>query len=174
MRGLLFVDCESSGLGRGSFPVEVGWADDGLASDSLLVLHRPWLADGANWDPAAEALHGISRAEIGRAGRPPAEVAAALDRAARGKVVLSDAPDCEEAWLDLLYAAAGRARPFPVEDARALLEEAGARAGFPLADAVALADLAAPKVHRARPDALALAVRLSVVLGRGRVPALPG
>jgi hypothetical protein len=159
---LVFLDVESSGLRPGSFPVEVGLSDDALASRSWKI--RP-LPAWTSWDPAAEALHGLSRDGLGRDGLEVSAVARELALAVGGRVAVSDAPDWDGEWLDLLYAAAGSARPFalvgieaavlcpgPDEPPGEALERAAA-----WAQGLAVAGGRFPHIHRAGDDARGLA-----------------
>ena len=74
-----FIDVEASGLGRGSYPIEIGIS---LASgDRHCWLIRP-PAHWTHWDPGAEAVHHISRARLIERGRPAEEVAAELNEQA--------------------------------------------------------------------------------------------
>lgn len=55
----IFLDIEASGLGSGSFPVEIAWVSEGGAEESHLIRPAPgW----TQWSRRAEALHGITRA----------------------------------------------------------------------------------------------------------------
>lgn len=160
---IAFLDVESSGLEPGSYPVEVGVCGDGLSPRSWLVLPHPeWPASA--WSEEAEALHGISRETLGREGLPALQVADELDRHLLGLAVHSDAVGFDGEWLDVLYRAAGRVRPFR------LLDEAQAYARLSPPDEAGVQDLllrwrranqacdvAYPHIHRAGADALRMA-----------------
>ena len=72
-----FLDIEASGFGRDSYPIEIGFVlSDGEAWCTLVRPESGW----THWDPAAEALHGITRDLALRHGRPPVDVARAGTR----------------------------------------------------------------------------------------------
>jgi hypothetical protein len=97
------LDIEASGLGAGSYPIEVGVVlPDGSGHCSLVRPQPDW----RHWDPAAEAVHGIARATVLQHGRPVAEVAAALNRLLGGITVYTDAWSQDYSWLHRLYDAA--------------------------------------------------------------------
>jgi hypothetical protein len=77
----------------------------------LIAPTPAWLETGL-WQAAAEAIHGLSRAEIIAFGRSVADVARELAAYAQGAQVLSDAPTFDGKWLRDLYTAAGTEPPF--------------------------------------------------------------
>ena len=97
---VLVVDLEASGLGPGSWPIEVGlaWVEEGeVRSWSSLIRPEPDWDEGA-WDPIAEEVHGISREAL--EGAPTAwTVAADLLSRVAGRPVFSDAPEHDGRWL---------------------------------------------------------------------------
>ena len=114
------LDFEASGLGRGSYPIEVGYVlSDGRSGCQLIRPEPEWQA----WDPAAERLHGISRAQLLRHGRPAREVARQLNGELRGEILYSDAWGSDLSWLSLLFDAAGLVPLFRLESLRKLLDE---------------------------------------------------
>lgn len=159
---VVFLDIEASGLGEGSFPVEVGWAYLTGGSGSLLI--RPeadWPADV--WDELAEDLHGLSYEQLLREGVPARDVAEALNRRLTRTppfLVLSDAADVDSAWLDRLFEATPEARGFDLD------EEAAARQKLLVGSlTMPVRSIAAPDQqqgtpwHRAQADAERLANR---------------
>jgi len=97
---VLILDLEASGLGPGSWPIEVGlsWVEEGeVRSWSSLIRPEPdW--DEEAWDPMAEEVHGIGRDRLADA--PSAWVVAEelLGRLA-GRPAYSDAPEFDGRWL---------------------------------------------------------------------------
>lgn len=96
---VLIIDLEASGLGPGSWPIEVGlaWVEEGrVQSWSSLIRPEPdW--DGRGWDPVSQEVHGIRREELGRA--PSAwSVAEELLARVAGRPVFSDAPGFDLRW----------------------------------------------------------------------------
>lgn len=104
---VVILDLEASGLGRGSWPIEVGlaWVEDGeIKTWSSLIRPEPdWHMDA--WDPVAEEIHGISLEEL-RAAPSASSVAQDLLARLAGRPVYSDAPEFDGRWLRRLLDAA--------------------------------------------------------------------
>jgi len=118
------LDFEASGLGRGSYPIEVGYVLSDGHSNCMLIRPEP---DWQNWDPEAEALHGISREHLLQHGRSVSEVARCLNNSLAGKTLYSDAWGNDQSWLALLFECAGMRAHFRLESLRSLLSEAQAQ-----------------------------------------------
>lgn len=114
------IDVEASGFGRGSYPIEIGLAMTN--GDTRCFLVRP-ADDWTHWDPAAEAVHGISRDTLLRHGHPPEEVAAALNELLRGQEVYSDAWGHDSSWIGKLFDAVGSHARFRILTLRSLLTD---------------------------------------------------
>lgn len=98
------LDVEASGFGQGSYPIEVGCVlPDGRSYCALIQPVKGW--DG--WDPAAEAVHGISREMLVAHGLPPLSVAIRLNSLLQGLTVYSDAWGQDYVWLAKLHEVAG-------------------------------------------------------------------
>lgn len=119
---MALLDVEASGLMPGSFPVEVAWLA-GSRGSAVIDPSGHW--DESRWDPDAEAMHGLSVQQVRRLGRHPKAVAAALDRALRGRVAFTDSPCHDAAWLDMLHQAAGIPRRYRVDSIGRLLGHLG-------------------------------------------------
>jgi len=100
----VFIDFEASSLGRTGFPIEVGWAFEDGRSENHLIRPAPQWTD---WDPASEAIHGISRATLAAEGEPHDAVARRLLEELRGHAVFASAPSWDGKWLSALFRAAG-------------------------------------------------------------------
>jgi DNA polymerase III epsilon subunit-like protein len=100
------IDIEASGLGPGSFPIEVAAHEVGNERRSSTWLIRPeagW--SRRSWDETAEDLHGISYDTLCVKGVPARDVCSAL-RAFIGEAKLfSDAHFADQTWLAKLYEA---------------------------------------------------------------------
>ena len=106
------IDVEASGLGAGSYPIEVGCAlPDGRSYCALIKPMDDWL----HWDPAAEAMHGITRAILAEHGLPPLSVAIRLNTLLQGSTIYSDAWGHDSSWLAKLHDAAGVPASYRVE-----------------------------------------------------------
>ncbi|MCB1916454.1 MAG: hypothetical protein KDG52_12160 [Rhodocyclaceae bacterium] len=146
-----FIDVEASGLGRGSHPIEVGIVlPDGARHCWLIRPPEHW----SHWDPAAETIHGISRARLHALGRAPAEVAEALNEHLAGHTVYSDAWGNDMPWLARLFDEAGQVQRFRLESVRALLAETQVASWHPTKENL-LRQLSCER-HRASSDAMVL------------------
>lgn len=166
----VFYECEASDLE--GYPIEIGWAftDPGtaaLVSESHLIKPPAEWPIKESWDRAAERLHGIALAQLWRDGRPVWEVAQRMNAVLNGRELFSDAPQ-DEAWLQLLFDAAGFEPAFTIRrtDARVLIAQAAANRGLDevaYARAKTLAAETAPRRHRAEADARHSAVFWHIV-----------
>ena len=101
------LDFESSGLAENSYPIEVGVAIGNgqrvAERFNTLIKPRPdWIANGV-WLEAAQAIHGITMAEL-REGLGADEVCDRLDAMLKGQVVIVDGGEWDIYWLLRLYA----------------------------------------------------------------------
>ncbi|WP_341677101.1 GNAT family N-acetyltransferase [Niveibacterium sp. SC-1] len=154
----IILDIEASGLGAGSYPIEIGVAlPDGESYCSLVRPEPDW----QHWDADAEATHGIPREVPTSRGRPAAEVADALNRLLGGKVAYSDGWSNDYSWLSLLFDAARCVPRFRLDNLRALLSEDEAARWHATKDEV-IAELR-PVRHRASSDARVLQITVARV-----------
>ena len=102
-----FIDFEASSLGRHGYPIEVAWVfEDGTAEAFLIRPIDKW----TDWDPAAQAIHGISREELLQHGATTEDVANRLVTALQGHEVFASAPSWDGKWLSALLRSAGLPR----------------------------------------------------------------
>ena len=159
-----FIDFEASSLGRHGYPIEVAWVlEDGRAETFLISPIERW----TDWDPAAEALHRIRRADLLEHGLPACVVADALNRHLCGRTLYTDAWGHDYSWLARLYDAAGRAPNFRLESLQALLTDGEIARWRALKEQVALV-LGLPR-HRACADARLLQATLVKLRAGGHV-----
>ncbi|WP_206045382.1 hypothetical protein [Oceanicoccus sagamiensis] len=117
----IVIDVEASGLGRGSYPIEVGVANaEGQGSCNIIRREDAW----QHWDPRAEMLHGISRETLSKHGKAPEFVASMLNDQLAGQIVYSDAWGNDSSWIALLFDAAELPQRFRLESLRSLLSDA--------------------------------------------------
>jgi hypothetical protein len=118
------IDVEASGLGPGTYPIEVAWgfADNDQADSFLISPADDWLINGV-WTDEAEQLHQISISELISSGKSVHDVAQALNAALAGCRVLTDNPAIDADWLRLLFDAAGMEPAFLLEDFEAALPQ---------------------------------------------------
>lgn len=156
-----FIDLEASGLGDKSWPIEVGWGFvEGNPRAMLIRPHETWRR--SEWDPDAEALHGISVAELERDGAEPRDVCRILNTALGGSTVYSDALDWDGFWLYRLYSV-GRAKPaFALKDFAEVIRPLPSEI---IATLVARADAEAPRRHRAGSDVAHMQALYRMALG---------
>ncbi len=115
-----FVDLEASGLHWSGFPIEVAWNDPDGEIHSYLIdpaLVTDW--DENNpiaWALASQDVHGITKQILYEQGSTPQEVAERLNQGLKGSIVLSDAPNFDERWLDQIFEQSDIDRRFFVQD----------------------------------------------------------
>lgn len=114
------LDIEASGVGRDSYPVEIGFVlPDGQTWCTLVHPAPAW----THWDPAAEKVHHIPLATLIRHGRDVVEVATQLNERLQGLTMYCDGWAHDYVWLSALFEAAGRTPSFKLDNLRALLTE---------------------------------------------------
>ncbi len=114
------IDVEASGLGPGSYPIEVGVALRPEERHSYLIAP---VDSWEHWDDEAEQLHKISRASLHAHGRPVAEVAAALNQHLGGLVLFSDGWVVDKPWLTQLFHQARVSMAFHISPLELILTE---------------------------------------------------
>ena len=102
---LAFLDFEASSLGKKSYPIEVAWVFEDGVSESHLIKPAPQWTD---WDPAAQAIHGIERRELEERGEDHRLVAARMVEVLAGHDLLASAPSWDGKWLSTLLRAGGQ------------------------------------------------------------------
>lgn len=113
----IFIDFEASSLAPNSWPIEVGIAQVNkgqIAVESRFI--RPEVTWSMNdWHPKSEAVHGIPRADLDNA-EPAKDVATWLREKLQGKLVVCDAPEFDQRWLDRLMQTIGGAPEINLSD----------------------------------------------------------
>lgn len=98
----IVLDCEASGFGPKSYPIEVGFVIPSGEVFSYLIRPEPqWTF----WNDESEKVHNIPRQQLFDEGLPALEVAQKLNSQLRDITVYSDAPDFESFWLSRLFLA---------------------------------------------------------------------
>ena len=162
MTGPALIDFEASCLPEygQSYPIEVAIARlDGTSRTWLIRPAAAWRY--WDWSPEAEALHGISHAQIEREGLPAQQVLDELAQFAAGYQVYADA-DLDAYWLEVLAHAASRKPPFPVLYLGEYMVERGYTRPKVL-EALTAAREQLPTEHVARDDARRLALTLRLL-----------
>ena len=97
-----FLDIEASSLEMDSYPIEIAWSYPNGEVEAHLI--DPYLmAHWTDWDPAAQAVHGLSRRYLSQHGKDPKRVAGRIQAVLAGQTVYSDAAGFDQAWLDTLF-----------------------------------------------------------------------
>lgn len=104
---LVFLDFEASSLAKRGYPIEVAWVfADARYGQEETHLIRP-APKWTDWDPEAEAVHGISRDTLAGKGEPFDRVAARMVEVLGGHTLLASAPSWDGKWLSALLRTAG-------------------------------------------------------------------
>jgi len=155
----VFLDFEASSLRKNGFPVEVGWVFEDGASEGHLIRPAPGWTD---WNPSAEAIHGLTRERLEREGTPHDAVARRMVEALAAHDLYASAPSWDGKWLSLLLRSSGfprhilRLRDTEIaqqESITAILGPAAAREAPRIMAAVRGEGEARPVAHRAVDDA---------------------
>ena len=119
---IFFLDIEASSLDSGSYPIEIAWVDtQGFGESHLIQPESAW----TNWSPVAESIHGISREQLARDGKPAGEVAQHVWDVLKGHVICARDPAFDEYWLSLLLSVIGR-EPLRIVDLNATVQSEAA------------------------------------------------
>lgn len=171
---ICWIDFEASGLGKGTFPTEIGWAyvarTGGITSGSCLIRPIPdWLAVQDSWSPEAERITGITMGMLERDGLACTEAVATFTAAVSGRMVLSDNPPWDGYWLGMLLSAGGVPTDgWRMGDSYKALDHAASLVGGRMIDSL-IVDIVAhrdsPRRHRAEPDARRHAVKWGTLAG---------
>ncbi|ASP37732.1 hypothetical protein CHH28_03160 [Bacterioplanes sanyensis] len=112
------IDLEASGFGRGSYPIEVGFALEDRVVHSFLIRPAPtWL----HWSDEAQQIHGISREQLAEEGISVREVALQMNQLLRDKTLYSDAWSFDSSWVGRLFDEAELVQRFRIETINRLL-----------------------------------------------------
>ena len=99
---VLILDIEATGLCPDSYPIEIAYADplESWVTSSLIQPHPNW--EDLPWDEQAQTLTGIAPALLKNA-IPATKVAKKVaDDLSKADLVLSDAPEWDNRWLNRL------------------------------------------------------------------------
>jgi len=145
----IIIDVEASGFGKGSYPIEVGFAlTDRTTRCYLIRPHDEWL----HWNKEAENIHGIQRDTLLEKGQPIDEVAGQLNYFLANKTVYSDGWGNDLSWISLLFDVVNLRMNFSIESLNVLLDEDQLQQWAKTRDCVQ-SDMGL-KRHRASSDAL--------------------
>ena len=157
-----FFDFEASGLGPEAFPTEIGWAiitsPGTVITGAVLIRPEPgWLAVAGSWSMDSQSVTGISIAMLEQGGVSPAEALERFREAIGDRVLVSDAPDYDGAWLTKLATAAKVDWPMQRQIVEYDSVMGQVADGVEILSAESFARLHWPNRHRAADDAGRLA-----------------
>ena len=104
---IIFLDFEASSLGKGGFPIEVGWAAEDGTEESHLIRPAPGWEE---WSLEAEGIHSITRDRLLREGTPHDVVARRMVETLTGHEMFASAASWDGQWLSRLLRTAGLPR----------------------------------------------------------------
>ncbi len=114
------IDIEATGFHALSYPIEVGVVtQEGLRYSSLIQPYPNW----DYWCEEAEALHGISRTDLQKYGKPGDVVTRELNEILQNRTVYSDGWVVDKPWLIKLFDRARRPMSFWVSPLEMILNE---------------------------------------------------
>lgn len=112
------IDVEASGFGRGSYPIEIGFALEDREVHSYLIKPQP---DWSHWSDEAQMIHGISREQLQSDGLSVRDVALLLNEHLYNKTLYSDAWSFDSSWIGRLFDEAELVQRFRIETINKLL-----------------------------------------------------
>lgn len=161
-----FIDLESSGLGRGSYPIEYGSCGFDLRPLGFLIRRREDFKL-SEWSPAAQSLHNISVDQLAEQGIDTEEAILRISHdLGPGVVSLSDNPDYDCQWLLRLSPDLDSVDIYPISlFQRQAQITALERHGYDrLSQATEKVRERYPHVHRAGPDSLRAAALFKLLI----------
>lgn len=148
----IFLDIEASGLGLGSYPIEVAYVSSTGDKNSYLIESTDeWINDGLWCSNAETSIHKISQDMLAQHGINPVAVVNSLNEALSGKLVLCNDLDYDGVWLTQLFKAANVGVMFLLTDIRYLYEYWGESKTHNFKKSYAA--ISPSTTHRALPDA---------------------
>jgi len=141
------IDLEASGFGRGSYPIEVGFALENREVHSYLIKPED---DWTHWSEEAEQIHGISREQLQSEGEDIKTIAIRMNDLLRGQTLYSDAWSFDSSWIGRMFDSAGIVQRFRIETINKILPPDQLEHWHPTKEAV-LQELGV-KAHRAAND----------------------
>jgi hypothetical protein len=170
LENVLCLDFEASGLGRGTYPIEVAVADcsSTKCTSWLICPTEEWLTDGI-WQSQSEDVHQIALSALIAHGEPAERVARELNARCHDKTVLCDGGEHDRRWLLILLSTIEERPSFGLSDFAAFARELAEGSGRNPEIAITRSELEAlsrfPLLHRAEPDARRCAELLKLLAG---------
>jgi len=115
----IFADFEASSLSGDSYPIEIAW-NIGLSIESHLI--NPYsIHSWTDWDPAAQAVHGLNRNYLSNHGEHPRTVAERMNQELGGQTIYFDGLPHDQWWMYALFEAVSVWPLFKLGDTQSLL-----------------------------------------------------
>ncbi len=119
----IFLDIEASGLGSGTYPIEVAYASCTAGKGSYLIKPtEEWINNGSWCLNAESSIHELSQDMLAQHGVDPVDVAHALNDALCGRLVLCNDLNYDGVWLTKIFEAARVGVQFLLTDVSFLYE----------------------------------------------------
>jgi hypothetical protein len=107
MKDILIIDIEASGLYSDSYPTEIAYGDPFSRNIESYLIKPTTFWQGLYWDPEAEKITGITKEKIANA-VPACDIAKLIAPILnKADIVLSDAPEWDQRWLNMLFDSGG-------------------------------------------------------------------
>ena len=121
MRDLIFIDIESSGLHRDSYPIEIALRINSKTYCWLIKPEPCW----QYWCDRAETIHGLSLDFIHEHGLPAKDVALEVNDllSHTNGMVYSDAAPWDDGWMQTLFFAVKESANFQILSLQNLMDE---------------------------------------------------
>ncbi|GAA0784383.1 hypothetical protein [Marinobacterium sediminicola] len=100
---MICIDLEASGLARESYPIEIAWKCTETGAFDSFLINPESVPDWQYWDEFAEELHGIEPELLQQEGISAEQACIRLNRALKGREVISDALEYDGFWLRRLF-----------------------------------------------------------------------
>ncbi|MDU8350291.1 3'-5' exoribonuclease [Pseudomonas syringae pv. actinidiae] len=124
-----FADCEASGLGEGTYPVEIGVAwFDGKENQSYQTLVKPYESPDkpeeswTYWNSNAQGLHGLKREDLVKDGVEITVIAKEMNKRFKNQVIWVDSV-FDIHWIEHLFHKANVKKRFLVKNILKVLPE---------------------------------------------------
>ncbi len=102
---MICIDLEASGLARESYPIEIAWKCTETGENDCFLINPDTVPEWHYWDEFAEELHGIEPELLQQEGISADQACLRLNRALKGREVISDAFEYDGFWLRRLFEA---------------------------------------------------------------------
>jgi len=92
------IDVESTGLNKGSMPIQLAWTDCDGEYISVFIKYEDSLIERI-WEEEAEEVHGISKEFLNKYGVSPIKACEVINESVSGEELYSDAIEMDSKWV---------------------------------------------------------------------------